>query len=332
MLTASAAGRNSGASSGSTSVTAVAGGFGGGAAASGAGARARGFRSVAASARPVRSAGGSPDNGGVAGRGDAQENAALAARGARERPRASDEDRATDGGGAWRGGTREIICGGDADREPGGRAASARPSRATTLARLVAWLARCRSCSPRTRATRGGCCASRDRDEARRPARAQRARGVARGPAAPRSGARCRAGNGRRHAPAISDPGAHAAAAAAAGASCRSRARRRDCRAVGGRAPGPVREFVGFLPAKPAARRKALEAWRDFPHTLVLYEAPHRILECVDDLARVLGPDRSAVLARELTKAFESVHACALGEARASLEADPEPGRAASSR
>jgi 16S rRNA (cytidine1402-2'-O)-methyltransferase len=86
--------------------------------------------------------------------------------------------------------------------------------------------------------------------------------------------------------------------------------------------PGPF-AFVGFLPPKPAARRRALAAWRDFPHTLVFYEAPHRVLECVDDLAAVLGGGRTAVLARELTKAFESVHAGELGAARAWLEGDP---------
>jgi 16S rRNA (cytidine1402-2'-O)-methyltransferase len=86
--------------------------------------------------------------------------------------------------------------------------------------------------------------------------------------------------------------------------------------------PGPF-AFVGFLPARPAARRRALAAWQVFPYTLVLYEAPHRILECIDDLAAVLGPERTVVLARELTKAFETVHACRLAEARAWLEADP---------
>jgi len=86
--------------------------------------------------------------------------------------------------------------------------------------------------------------------------------------------------------------------------------------------PGPF-AFVGFLPARPSARRRALAAWRDFPHTLVFYEAPHRVLESVDDLAAVLGGSRTAVLARELTKAFESVHAGELGAARAWLEADP---------
>jgi 16S rRNA (cytidine1402-2'-O)-methyltransferase len=90
---------------------------------------------------------------------------------------------------------------------------------------------------------------------------------------------------------------------------------------VGG-LPGPF-AFVGFLPPKPAARRRALAAWRDFPYTLVFYEAPHRVLECVADLAAVLGGGRTVVLARELTKAFESVHVCPLAGAREWLAADP---------
>jgi 16S rRNA (cytidine1402-2'-O)-methyltransferase len=90
--------------------------------------------------------------------------------------------------------------------------------------------------------------------------------------------------------------------------------------------PGPF-AFAGFLPPKSAARRKALEAWQACPHTLVFYEAPHRIVECIDDLARVLGADRTVVLARELTKMFESVHACALGAAREWLDADEDRRR-----
>jgi len=85
--------------------------------------------------------------------------------------------------------------------------------------------------------------------------------------------------------------------------------------------------FLGFLPAKRAARRRALEAWREFPHALVLYEAPHRILECVEDLAGVLGGARAIVIARELTKLFETVHACALADAREWLAADPNRQR-----
>jgi 16S rRNA (cytidine1402-2'-O)-methyltransferase len=80
--------------------------------------------------------------------------------------------------------------------------------------------------------------------------------------------------------------------------------------------------FVGFLPAKPGGRRKALERLRDLPYALVFYEAPHRILETVADLATVLGGTRRILFARELTKRFEQVHACPLVEATAWLEAD----------
>lgn len=129
--------------------------------------------------------------------------------------------------------------------------------------------------------------------------------------------------------PAISDPGAIAVAAARAagfavvpvpGPSAAVAAL-----SVAGM-PGPY-AFIGFLPAKAAARRKTLEAWRGFPHTLVFYEAPHRILECVADLAAVLGGERTLVLARELTKLFEAVHVCPVGAARAWLEADPDRRR-----
>jgi 16S rRNA (cytidine1402-2'-O)-methyltransferase len=80
--------------------------------------------------------------------------------------------------------------------------------------------------------------------------------------------------------------------------------------------------FIGFLPSKPGSRRRALEPWVRFPHTLVFYEAPHRVVECARDLADVLGGDRRLVIARELTKLFETVHACALGDAATWLEAD----------
>lgn len=80
--------------------------------------------------------------------------------------------------------------------------------------------------------------------------------------------------------------------------------------------------FYGFLPNKPAARRQELQALADQPYTLVFYEAPHRIVECAADLLAVLGTERRIVFARELTKMFESIHACALGEAEAWLNAD----------
>ena len=80
--------------------------------------------------------------------------------------------------------------------------------------------------------------------------------------------------------------------------------------------------FVGFLPSRAAARRKTLEGLRDLPCALVFYEAPHRIQETVADLCALLGGGRRILFARELTKRFEQLHACPLGEAVAWLEAD----------
>ncbi|MBE0625301.1 MAG: 16S rRNA (cytidine(1402)-2'-O)-methyltransferase [Burkholderiales bacterium] len=80
--------------------------------------------------------------------------------------------------------------------------------------------------------------------------------------------------------------------------------------------------FYGFLPARSAARRTALEALREFPYALVFYEAPHRVTECVDALAAILGGEREIVIARELTKLFEAIHSCRLDQAGAWLAAD----------
>jgi 16S rRNA (cytidine1402-2'-O)-methyltransferase len=66
--------------------------------------------------------------------------------------------------------------------------------------------------------------------------------------------------------------------------------------------------FEGFLPVKPAARRRALQALATEARTLVFYEAPHRLRESLEDLAAVLGEQRPAAVARELTKRFESVY------------------------
>lgn len=85
--------------------------------------------------------------------------------------------------------------------------------------------------------------------------------------------------------------------------------------------------FYGFLDSKPAARRRALQGLADQPHTLVFYEAPHRILECVADLQSTLQGPRQIVIARELTKLFETVHVCPLGEALDWLNADPNRQR-----
>jgi 16S rRNA (cytidine1402-2'-O)-methyltransferase len=59
------------------------------------------------------------------------------------------------------------------------------------------------------------------------------------------------------------------------------------------------------LPSKPSERRKEIAALADFPATLILYEAPHRIGDTLQDLVKGFGGERKAVLARELTKAHE---------------------------
>ena len=85
--------------------------------------------------------------------------------------------------------------------------------------------------------------------------------------------------------------------------------------------------FHGFLPASGAARRKVLESLKSQTVTLVFYEAPHRIVECVEDLANVLGGERRLTFARELTKTFETFHTCAASDASAWLQADTNQQR-----
>ena len=85
--------------------------------------------------------------------------------------------------------------------------------------------------------------------------------------------------------------------------------------------------FYGFLPNKSAARCKELQTLLEHPYTLVFYEAPHRILECVEDLLAVFGEEREIILAREVTKLFENIHRCKLGEAMAWLHSDPNNQR-----
>lgn len=80
--------------------------------------------------------------------------------------------------------------------------------------------------------------------------------------------------------------------------------------------------FYGFLPAKNKQREDELRTLAALPYALVFYEAPHRILETVASLATVFGAGRTLVLARELTKLFETIHSCPLGDALAWLEAD----------
>ena len=63
--------------------------------------------------------------------------------------------------------------------------------------------------------------------------------------------------------------------------------------------------FSGFLPPKRGERRAALEGIKNSPRTQVFYEAPHRIVEALEDVVEVLGAERSVVIAREVTKIHE---------------------------
>ena len=72
--------------------------------------------------------------------------------------------------------------------------------------------------------------------------------------------------------------------------------------------------FEGFLPAKTGARREVLGRLVDEPRTLVFYEAPHRLVETLRDLAETFGEEREAAVARELTKRFETTYRGTLAE------------------
>lgn len=125
--------------------------------------------------------------------------------------------------------------------------------------------------------------------------------------------------------PGISDPGAHIAGAARAagvavvpipGASAAA-----AVMSVAGNLTGRWL-FYGFLAHKAGARRRELEDLRELVVPILFYESPHRIVECIADLDAVLGPERRLLIAREVTKLFESIHECALGEAADWLAAD----------
>ena len=85
--------------------------------------------------------------------------------------------------------------------------------------------------------------------------------------------------------------------------------------------------FEGSLPAKAVGRTARLEQVKEEPRTLIFYEAPHRILECLQDMEQVFGADRPALLAREITKTFETLKGLPLGELRAFVEADSNQQR-----
>jgi 16S rRNA (cytidine1402-2'-O)-methyltransferase len=117
--------------------------------------------------------------------------------------------------------------------------------------------------------------------------------------------------------PTVSDPGAELVAAA----------RARDIPIV--TIPGPTAVaaalavsglgadrylFLGFLPRKGGDRRRLLETVAQSEWTVVLFEAPNRVVDLLADLAEVCGADREAAVARELTKVFEETRAGTLAE------------------
>jgi 16S rRNA (cytidine1402-2'-O)-methyltransferase len=127
--------------------------------------------------------------------------------------------------------------------------------------------------------------------------------------------------------PAISDPGFDLVRAAAA-AGFEIIAVPGPCAAIAALSIGALPTdrfcFEGFLPARAAARRKRLQSLATEARTLVLYEAPHRVRETLEDCAAVFGGERSAVVAREITKMHEATYRGPLRDllARANVDAD----------
>jgi 16S rRNA (cytidine1402-2'-O)-methyltransferase len=85
--------------------------------------------------------------------------------------------------------------------------------------------------------------------------------------------------------------------------------------------------FEGFLPPKAAARRSRLQELAGEPRTLIFYESSHRVAESLADMRDAFGAGREAVLARELTKMFETVLGEPLAELAARVAADPDQQR-----
>jgi 16S rRNA (cytidine1402-2'-O)-methyltransferase len=80
--------------------------------------------------------------------------------------------------------------------------------------------------------------------------------------------------------------------------------------------------FEGFLPARAGARDNRLSSLASEAATLIFYEAPHRVLECLQAMVDAFGPQREAVLAREVTKTFETIRRSSLAELAAFVAGD----------
>jgi 16S rRNA (cytidine1402-2'-O)-methyltransferase len=125
--------------------------------------------------------------------------------------------------------------------------------------------------------------------------------------------------------PAISDPGAVVVALARAAGHPVVPLPGANAAACALSASGRMEQhflFYGFLPQSAAARRRELAALQALPYLLVFYEAPHRVIASIGDMAATFGAGRTITIARELTKLFETIHHCRLGEAAAWLAAD----------
>jgi 16S rRNA (cytidine1402-2'-O)-methyltransferase len=127
--------------------------------------------------------------------------------------------------------------------------------------------------------------------------------------------------------PAISDPGFELVRAVAA-AGFEIIAIPGPCAAIAALSIGALPTdrfcFEGFLPARGAARRKRLQSLATEARTLVLYEAPHRVRETLEDCAAVFGGERSAVVAREITKLHEMTYRGSLRDLLERAGSDPD--------
>lgn len=85
--------------------------------------------------------------------------------------------------------------------------------------------------------------------------------------------------------------------------------------------------FEGFLPAKSKGRKDKFLEIAKVERTCVFYESPHRILDSLADMLDILGPEREVVLARELTKTFETIQGMPLGELVEWVKADENQQR-----
>jgi len=130
--------------------------------------------------------------------------------------------------------------------------------------------------------------------------------------------------------PAISDPGFELVRAVAA-AGFEIVAIPGPCAAIAALSIGALPTdrfcFEGFLPARGAARRKRLQSLATEARTMVLYEAPHRLRETLQDCAAVFGGERHATVAREITKLHEMTYRGPLSELAARADADADFAR-----